>query len=50
MHNYVSYNSAQPKQCKDYLPYDLAKCIFVSVSNDEKVGMRIKELKNWLRN
>ena len=45
-HNYVPYNSAQQKHCKDNLPYNLAKCIIVSVSNDEKVEMRLEELKN----
>ena len=48
-HNYLPYNSAHPKQCKDDLPYNLAKCITVFVSHKEKVELRLKELKYWLR-
>ena len=48
-HDYNPYNSAHPKHCKDNLPYNLAKRIIVFVSNDEKVEMRLKELKNWLK-
>ena len=40
---------AHPKHCKDNLPYNLAKRI-VFVSNHEKGEMRLKELKNWLKN
>ena len=50
MHDYLPYNSAHPKHCKDSLPYNLAKRIIVFVSNDKKVEMRLKELKNWLKN
>ena len=49
-HDYLPYNSAHPKHCKDNLPYNLAKRIIVFVSNDKKVEMRLKELKNWLKN
>ena len=48
-HDYLPYNSAHPKYCKDCLPYNLAKRIIPFVSNDEKVEMRLKELKNWLK-
>ena len=48
-HDYLPYNSAHPKRCKDNLPYNLAKRIIVFVSNDKKVEMRLKELKNWLK-
>ena len=37
------------KHCKDNVPYNLAKRVIVFVSNDEKVDMRLKELKNWLK-
>ena len=37
------------KHCKDNVPYNLAKRVTVFVSNDEKVDMRLKELKNWLK-
>ena len=40
---------AHPKHCKDNLPYNLAKRI-VFVSNHKKGEMRLKELKNWLKN
>ena len=48
-HGYPPYNRAHPKHCKDNLPYNLAKRIIVFVSNDEKGEMRLKELKNWLK-
>ena len=48
-HDYLPYNSAHPKHCKDNLPYNLATCIIVFVSYDEKVEMTLKELKNWLK-
>ena len=48
-YHYLPYNSAYLKHCKDNLSYNLAKCIIVFVSNDEKVEMRSKELKNWLK-
>ena len=41
--------TAHPKHCKDNLPYNLAKRIIVFVSNDEKFEMRLKQLKNWLK-
>ena len=51
VHDYLPYNSTHPKHCKDNLPYNLAKVIFFCffVSNDEKVEMRLKDLKNWLK-
>ena len=51
MHDYLPHNSTHPKHCKDNLPYNLAKGIFFCffVSNDEKVEMRLKDLKNWLK-
>ena len=48
-HDYLPYSSAHPKHCKGNLPYNLVKRIIVFVSNDEKVEMRFKELKNWLK-
>ena len=42
-------NSAHPKHCKDNLPYNLAKSTMFFVSNNEKVEMRLKKLKNWLK-
>ena len=48
-YHYLPYDSAYLKHCKDNLSYNLAKCIIVFVSNDEKVEMRLKELKNWLK-
>ena len=47
-HNYLC-DSAHPKYCKDNLLYNLAKRITVFASNDEKVEMILKELKNWLK-
>ena len=47
--DYLPDNSAHPKHCTDSLPYNLAKRIIVFVSNDTKFEMRIKELKNWLK-
>ena len=48
-HDYLPYNSAHPKLCKDNVPYNFAKRIIVFVSSDAKVDMRLKELKNWLK-
>ena len=48
-HNYLPYNSAHTNHCKDNLPYNLAKRIIVFLSNDEKAEIRLKELKNWLK-
>ena len=48
-HDYLPYNSAHPKHCKDNLPYSLAKRIIVFISNDQKVEMGLKEWKNWLK-
>ena len=50
VHDYLPYNSAHPKHCKDNLPYNVSKCITVFVSNDKKVEMRLNKLKNWLKN
>ena len=44
-HDYLPYNSAHPKHCKDNLPYNLAKPITGFVSNDKKVETTLKELK-----
>ena len=44
-----AYNSAHPKYCKDILPCNLAKHIIAFVFNNEKVEMRLKDLKNWLK-
>ena len=44
-HDYLPCNSAHLKHCKDSLAYNLAKRITIFISNDEKVEMRIKELK-----
>ena len=44
-HEYLPYNSAHPKHYKDNLPYNLAKCIIVFVSDDKMVEIRLKELK-----
>ena len=44
-HDYLPYNSAHPKHCKDNLPLSLAKSIIAFVSNEEKTEMRLRELK-----
>ena len=44
-HDYLPYNSANPKHCKDNLPNNLPKRIIVFVPNNEKVEMRLKEFK-----
>ena len=48
-HDYLPYNCAHPKHCKDNLPDNSAERIIVFVSNDEKVEMRLKNLKSWLK-
>ena len=49
-HGYLPYNSAHRKYCRVNLLYNPAKCSIIFVSNDEKVEMRLKEFKNWLKN
>ena len=46
-HDYVPYDSAHPKLCKDNLPFNLDKRIIVFVYNAENVEMKLKELKKW---
>ena len=46
-HDYLQCNSEHPKHCKGSFPCNLANRIIVLISNDEKVEMRLKELKNW---
>ena len=48
-HDFLPYNIAHPKHCKDHLQYNLAKRVFVFPSKDEKSDMRLKELKNLLK-
>ena len=49
-HDYLSYDSVHPDLSKDNVPYNLAKRIFVFVSNEEKIDNRLNEFKNWLKN
>ena len=48
-HDYLPYNSRHTKHCKDNLPYHLAKRIIAFVSDHKKVEMRLKKLRNWLK-
>ena len=48
-HDYFPHNNAHPKYCEGNFPYNLAKRIIVFVSNDEKVEMRLKELKKLVK-
>ena len=47
-HKYLNYNSFHPTHCKDNIPFALAKRIIVFVKKDEKVVVRLSELKSWL--
>ena len=49
VHDYLHIKVHIQNVVKDNLPYNLAKRIIVFVSNDKKVQMRLKELKNWLK-
>ena len=49
VHDYLHIKVHIQNVVKDNLPYNLAKRIIVFVSNDKKVEMRLKELKNWLK-
>ena len=40
-HDYLSYDSAHPDHSKDNVPYNLAKCIMVFVSNEERTKFRL---------
>ena len=48
-HDYLPYNSAHPKHCKDNLPYHLAKRIIVFVSEDKKSWDEIKRIKKLVK-
>ena len=48
-HDYLPCDSAHPDHSKDNVPYNLAKCIIVFVSNEEKIEYWLNELKNWLK-
>ena len=48
-HDYLPHDSAHPDHSKDNVLYNLAKCITVFVSNEEKIEYRLNELKNWLK-
>ena len=47
-HDYLPYNSAHPKHCKDNRPYNLGKRIIVFVSNDEKIE-KIKRIEKLVK-
>ena len=46
-HDYLG--STHPDHSRDNVPYNLAKCIIVFVSNEEKIKYRLNESKNWLK-
>ena len=48
-HDYLPYDSAHPDHSRDNVPYNLAKSIIASVSNEEEAEYRLNELKNWLK-
>ena len=49
VHDYLPYSSAHPDHSRENVPYNLAKCIIVFVSNEEKAEYRLNKLKNWLK-
>ena len=49
-HNYLNYNSHHPNHIKYNIPFNLAKCILIFVSDKQKVTLQLKELQKWLLN
>ena len=47
-HDYLPYDSAHPGNCRDTVPYNLAKRKIVFASNEKNIEYRLNELKNWL--
>ena len=49
-HDYLNYDSHHRNHTKYNIPFDLAKRILVFVSDEQKVALRLKELRKWLLN
>ena len=49
-HDYLSYNSHHSNHIKYNILFNLAKCILIFVSDEQKVTLRVKELRKWLVN
>ena len=47
-HQYLHFKSCHPKQCKNNVPYNLARRICTIVSDEETKKARLNELKNML--
>ena len=47
-HDYLDFYSHHPRHTKENIPYNLAKRIIVFCSDDKRVDIRLKELKQWL--
>ena len=48
--NYLPYVSPHPDSCKNIVLCTIAERIIVFVSDDKKIDLRLKELRNWLKN
>ena len=47
-HFYLDYHSHHPQHMKDNIPYSLAKKLVCFIPNEERLELRLNELKNWL--
>ena len=49
-HDYLNYDSHHPNHIKYNIPFNLAKRILAFVSDEQKVALRLKELRKWFLN
>ena len=49
-HDYLNYDSHHPNHIKNNIPFNLAKLILVFVLDEQKVALRLKELRKWVLN
>ena len=47
-HFYLDYHSHHPQHMKDNIPYSLAKKLICFIPDEERLELRLKELKTWL--
>ena len=49
-HDYLNYDSHHPNHMKYNIPFSFTNRILVFVSDEQKVALRLKELRIWLLN
>ena len=48
--HFLNYNSHHTNHIKYNIPFNLATCILIFMSDQQKEALRLKELKKWLSN